>query len=81
MERLNNKLIRSFAITLKMRRKLAGLSQEEFAHRLDLSVSYISLLETENRQPTLTVLGAIAEELGLPLSEFMNLVERQSAQN
>jgi len=76
MERKNAKLVRSFAKALKAHRKAAGLSQEEFAHRLDLSVSYISLMETENRQPTLTVLAAVANEFGLSISEFAAEFER-----
>jgi transcriptional regulator with XRE-family HTH domain len=75
MERKNPKLIKAFSKVLKSRRKSAGLSQEELAFRADLSVSYISLLETENRQPTLTVLGALASEFGVSLSELMSDIE------
>jgi len=77
MERKNTQLIKAFAQTLKARRKSAGISQEEFAHRLGLSVSYVSLLETENRQPTLTVLAAVAGEFGISLSEFFMEIEGQ----
>lgn len=70
MERRNAELIRAFAKTLKSRRKAAGLSQEELAFRVDLSVSFISLLETQNRQPSLTVIGALATEFGMSISEF-----------
>ena len=77
MERKNVALIGSFARALKARRKQAGLSQEEFAHRLDLSVSYISLLETKNRQPTLTVLAALAAEFKISLAEFVAEIENQ----
>jgi transcriptional regulator with XRE-family HTH domain len=76
MERKNSKLTGAFAKVLKGRRKSAGLSQEELAFRVNLSVSYISLLETENRQPTLTVIGAIAAEFGISISEFMSEVEQ-----
>lgn len=77
MDRKNTQLVKSFAKALKARRKSAGLSQEEFAHRLGLSVSYISLLETENRQPTLTVLAAVAGEFGISLAEFAAEIEAQ----
>ena len=70
MERVNENLVREFATLLKQRRKMAGLSQEELAFRADLSVSYISLLETSNRQPTLTVLYALCEQLDVSLVEF-----------
>ncbi|WP_299137847.1 helix-turn-helix transcriptional regulator [uncultured Tateyamaria sp.] len=75
MERKNEKLIRAFAKVLKDRRKAVGLSQEELAFRADLSTSYVSLLETRNRQPTLTVMDALARQLDLTLAELVRLVE------
>lgn len=75
MERKNEQLVAAFAKVLKDRRKAAGLSQEELAFRTDLSMSYISLLETKNRQPTLTVMAVLARELGLSLSELVGDVE------
>jgi transcriptional regulator with XRE-family HTH domain len=77
MERKNAVLVRSFAKALRARRKQSGLSQEEFAHRLNLSVSYVSLLETENRQPTLTVLAALAAEFEISLAQFAAEIEGQ----
>ncbi|MFC3058035.1 helix-turn-helix domain-containing protein [Paenirhodobacter populi] len=71
MERTNAKLIKAFAKVLKRRRRAAGLSQEELAFRTDLSPSYISLLETANRQPTLTVLAELSDRLGIDLPELI----------
>lgn len=76
MERRNERLISSFAAALRHRRKAAGLSQEELAFKADLSTSYISLLETRNRQPTLTVLAAICEQLDVSMSDLLAEVER-----
>jgi transcriptional regulator with XRE-family HTH domain len=75
MERVNESLVREFAKLLKKRRKIAGLSQEELAFRAELSVSYISLLETSNRQPTLTVLHALCEQLDVSLADFFQQLE------
>ena len=75
MERKNEKLIAAFAKTLQARRKKLGLSQEELAFRTDLSMSYISLLETKNRQPTLTVMAALANELDMSATDLMREVE------
>jgi transcriptional regulator with XRE-family HTH domain len=77
MERKNEHLIAAFAKVLKEQRKSAGLSQEELAFRTDLSMSYVSLLETKNRQPTLTVLAALARELKISLSELAELIEAE----
>ncbi|RMC32859.1 helix-turn-helix domain-containing protein [Paracoccus alkanivorans] len=71
MERTNAKLIKAFAKVLKRRRRAAGLSQEELAFRSELSPSYISLLETANRQPTLTVLAELADRLDVGLPELL----------
>ena len=75
MERRNEKLIATFAKVLKQHRKAAGLSQEELAFRTDLSVSFISLLETKNRQPTLTVLAALCEQLDVSMAVFLAEIE------
>ena len=75
MERKNEKLIAAFAKTLQARRRKLGLSQEELAFRTDLSMSYISLLETKNRQPTLTVMAALAKELQLSVTDLIREVE------
>lgn len=77
MERKNQALMAAYAKTLRKRRRAAGLSQEELAFRTDLSMSYISFLETCRRQPTLTVMDAICRELGISLAEFIVEVERQ----
>ena len=75
MERRNEILIQAFATVLKARRKGLGISQEELAFRTGLSMSYISLLETKRRQPTLSVIGVLASELGTTLSEFCGEIE------
>jgi transcriptional regulator with XRE-family HTH domain len=76
MERSNPDLLKAFATVLRRRRREAGLSQEELAFRCDLSMSYISLLETQNRQPTLTALHTIAGQLGTSASDLLAEVER-----
>lgn len=77
MERTDPELLKAFATVLRRRRKAAGLSQEEFAFRCDLSMSYISLLETQRRQPTLTALRAIGIELELTMAELLAEVEAE----
>lgn len=77
MERKNPELIRAFAKVLKARRKSLGVSQEELAFRTGLSMSYISLLETQRRQPTLSVLAVLAKEMGISIAEFASEIENQ----
>ncbi|WP_299843730.1 helix-turn-helix transcriptional regulator [uncultured Jannaschia sp.] len=75
MERSNPDLIAAFAAVLRRRRKAVGLSQEEFAFRSGLSPSYVSYLETKRRQPTLSVLAAICDQLDISMTEFVADVE------
>ena len=77
MERRNEELVEAFARVLGARRRRSALSQEELAFRAGVSTSYISLLETRNRQPTLTVMAALAAELGLSLAGLAELVEAE----
>ena len=46
----------AFGLVLKRSRQAAGLSQEALGFEAGLSKNYISLLETGQRQPTLTSL-------------------------
>jgi transcriptional regulator with XRE-family HTH domain len=56
----NEKLIGAFAQVLRDARKSMGISQEEFAKRAGLGRTYIRVLESGMRQPTLSVIYAIA---------------------
>lgn len=75
MENRDPTLTDRFAIVLQAQRRASALSQEELAHRCGLSTSYLSLLENRRRQPTLTVMAALARELGLTLSDFVRKIE------
>jgi transcriptional regulator with XRE-family HTH domain len=75
MERVNSELIGVFASVLVAARSEAGLSQEKLAERANISTRHISYLENGDRQPTLTILWALSEGLGLPVSELLRRVE------
>ena len=79
MERRNEELVAAFARVLRRRRKARGLSQEELAFRAELSTSFISLLETRNRQPTLSAMAALARELDVSLTELVGEVEAEAS--
>lgn len=67
----------SFARVLKDLRAKQGLSQEELAHRARLHRTYISQLERGLKSPSLETLQQICQPLGLPMSNFIRLVERK----
>lgn len=45
-----------------------GFTSRELAERADVSVRFISFLETGRRQPSLSALAAVSKGLGLPMS-------------
>ena len=48
-------------------RQLEGISQGDVAQRADCSVSYLSLLENNKRDPTLSTVTKIANALHVPV--------------
>lgn len=53
--------------TIKNIRKQRGLTQEEFATKCSISQTYLSQVENNQREPNLSTLKAIGEELKVPL--------------
>jgi len=53
----------NFASNLTMKRREAGLTQQELADRTELEQSHISHFETGRRQPTLLVLVNLSNAL------------------
>ena len=49
-----------------------NITQEQLAHRLDLSQGYINQIENGKRSFTLETLQKVAAVLGLPLSDIFN---------
>jgi y4mF family transcriptional regulator len=58
----------SFAITLSKARKNLGLTQQELAHKIGVSQSYIAKLEGGEANPTLEKIGSLLAVLGLSLT-------------
>lgn len=52
---------------IKMCRTRRGISQTELANRAACSVSYLSMLENNKRDPTLSTLTKIAHALNVPI--------------
>ena len=51
-------------------RKLHSLTQEALAERAKISVSFLSMIERADRVPHLKTLAALADGLGISLSEM-----------
>lgn len=59
--------------SIKLCRQQKSWNQAELARRADISISYLSLLERNDRDPNLSTLQNIASALGIPLSVLMFL--------
>jgi len=58
---------------IKTCRQQKGLSRTDLAEKAGISVSYLSLLEKDNRDPSLSKVKAISDALGVPTSVLMFL--------
>lgn len=58
---------------LKLCRNQRNLKQHELASKAGLSVSYLSMLEQNKRDPSLSTVKGLAVALGVPFSVFMFL--------
>lgn len=79
MKRSNEHLIGAFADALREARQAAGMTQEDLAERADMSVRFISFLETGKRQPSLSAIAAVSAGLGVSMSVLVIAVERRIA--
>ncbi|WP_428306231.1 helix-turn-helix domain-containing protein [Lacipirellula sp.] len=61
---------------IRKARQKAGLTQEELAFRADVSRNYISLLELEQKSPTVQTLLKVANALGVKASQLVAQVEK-----
>ena len=56
---------------LKLARVAAGVSQIDFARQVGVTANYLSLIERGHREPSLTLLRAVARHLRIPLREYL----------
>jgi transcriptional regulator with XRE-family HTH domain len=66
---------RFFGEVVRRQRKLQKLSQEKLAEKSDLSMRMISLVESDERNPSINVAHGIAEGLGVPLWRLVKEAE------
>ena len=62
----------TFGSKLKQIRLSMGLSQEEFAAKLNTTKQVISRYETEQRTPKITIAQNYADILGIPLNDLID---------
>ena len=55
---------------IKLFRTVVGLKQKELADKIDVKGSYLSTIENEKKEPSLSLLKKISEALNIPISMF-----------
>lgn len=60
---------------LKTLRKTKRLSLKELSSMTGVSISFLSDIENERSNPSLETLETIAENLGVPITSFFNVVD------
>jgi DNA-binding XRE family transcriptional regulator len=58
--------------TIRAAREAHGLTQAELAARADVAQAYLSYLEQDQREPSLSIAARIARELEIPLDDLAN---------
>lgn len=67
---MNTKILKNFGETVKKKRKIAELSQEELAEKLGIHRTYMSFIERGLRNPSLLMLFKISRALKIKLPEL-----------
>ena len=67
---MNTKILKNFGETLKKKRKIAELSQEDLAEKLGIHRTYMSFMERGLRNPSLLMLFKISRALKIKLPEL-----------
>ena len=63
---------------VKYLRRLQNLTQAQLAEKVDLSVNYISQIETGIASPTLKTLSALAKALDVEIKELFDFNPRKN---
>lgn len=67
----------SLGKTIKLLRIGAGLKQKELAQELGVTANYLSLIETNKREPSITLVKDLASVLNVPVSVIFFDIEEE----
>jgi DNA-binding XRE family transcriptional regulator len=62
--------------TIRAAREARGLTQADLAARAQVAQAYLSYLEQDQREPSLSIAARIARELEIPLDDLASTVTR-----
>ena len=70
--------MKSLGATIRLLRESHGLSAVELANSIEVDKSYISLIESGTRKPSVELLNKLAERLRVPLDFLVDIsIERK----
>ena len=69
----------AFGKVLRIVRRQAGLTQEQFAHAAGVDRTFVSMVERGINQTSIRVLFRLAAALGVSATELISLTEQQSS--
>jgi transcriptional regulator with XRE-family HTH domain len=78
MPKRPDELTMSIGRTIKFVRASSGLRQKELADQLGVTQNYLSLVENDKREPSLSFLRGFAEEMKIPLGLLFLDMENQT---
>ena len=70
-------VIDAYATVMRRNRIRVNISQEELAHRAGLSLSFVSLLETGKRQPTISTIAGLCKAMDVSMTAFIQEMDIQ----
>jgi transcriptional regulator with XRE-family HTH domain len=68
-------MAKAFATVLRKYRAQKEITQETLAERADIASKMVSLIERNERNPSLNVADSIAQGLGIPLAQMIKEAE------
>lgn len=68
-------MAKAFATVLRKYRAQKKITQETLAERADIASKMVSLIERNQRNPSLNVADSIARGLGIPLAQMIKEAE------
>lgn len=69
----DDELLKKIAYNIKKARLKTGLTQEQFAEKIDKSWSYVSKIESGKNNFTLTSLNKISDYLSIQVDELLRI--------
>jgi len=80
MEEISQITRHHFHSVLRRYRHQAGLTQEQMAERMNVSVGFFGMMEVGRRWPNIDMLFRIAEALGVRPGELIDALEEEMRQ-